>query len=227
MASRGRIILIDDEIDLISAFAEYLVDRGFDAVAADGAYAFDGLVAQRKPDLVVLDLAMPGESGQELLLRIRAGSDIPVIIMTGRAELVDRVLCLEMGADDIVQKPIEPRELVARIQGLLDRRQGRPRDIVRLERTTVDLRAALVMHDNGTEERLTISEIMLFRAFLANPYKLLTRDEILDLAPAQDRDALDRSVDPRVARLKRKLATESIETRRGHGYVYVPKAEKS
>lgn len=227
MASSGRIIPIDDEIDLIGAFAEYLVDRGFDAVTADGAYAFDGLVMQGKPDLVVLDLAMQGESGLELLLRIRADSDVPVIIMTGRAELVDRVLCLEVGADDIVQKPIEPRELAARIQGLLDRRQGRPRDIVRLERTTVDLRAARVLHDDGTEERLTIGEIMLFRAFLANPFKLLTRDGILDRAPAQDRDALDRSVDPRVARLKRKLATEWIETRRGHGYVYVPKVENS
>lgn len=222
MASRGRIVLIDDEIDLISGFAEYLVDRGFDAVAGAGAYAYDGLAAAGKPDLVVLDLAMPGENGRELLLRIRAESDVPVIIMTGRAELVDRVLCLEMGADDLVQKPVEPRELAARIHSLLARRRGGRQDLVRFESATVDLRAALVMHDDGSEERLGISEVMLLRLFLANPHKLLTRDDILDQAPAQDRDALDRSVDPRVARLKRKLGTEWIETRRGFGYVFVP-----
>jgi DNA-binding response OmpR family regulator len=222
MASRGRIILIDDEIDLISAFAEHLNDRGFDAAVATGAYAYDGLASAGRPDLVVLDLAMPGENGRDLLMRIRAAGDMPVIVMSGSAELIDRVLCLELGADDVVRKPIDPRELTARIQGLLDRRSGARRELVRFERATVDLRAALVMHDDGTEERLGIGEVMLLKAFLAHPNRLLSRDDILDMAPAQDRDALDRSVDPRVTRLKRKLATEWIETRRGHGYIYAP-----
>lgn len=222
MASRGRIFFIDDEIDLVAAYAEYLNDRGFEAVTAEGGYAYDSLVAAGKPDLVVLDLSMPGETGRDLLMRIRATDDVPVIILSGRAELVDRVLCLELGADDIVQKPVEPRELAARIQGLLARRRGSRQDLVRFERSTVDLRASLVMHDDGSEERLGISELILLKLFLANPHKLLTRDDILDQAPAQDRDALDRSVDPRVARLKRKVATDWIETRRGFGYVYVP-----
>ncbi|HRE20771.1 MAG TPA: response regulator transcription factor [Rhabdaerophilum sp.] len=222
MASRGRIILVDDEPELIAAFVEFLKDRGFDAVAAAGGYAYDALAKAGKPDLVVLDLQMPGENGRDLLLRIRRANDIPVIVMTGAGDLLDRVLCLELGADDFVEKRIAPRELAARIQGLLERHGSGQRDIVRFERTTVDLRAALVMHNDGSEERLGISEIMLLKAFLANPRKLLTRDDILDLAPALDRDALDRSVDPRVARLKRKLATDWIETRRGQGYVYAP-----
>jgi DNA-binding response OmpR family regulator len=222
MASRWRIIFVDDEIDLVSAFAEHLNDRGFDAVTAAGAYAYAALAKAQPPDLVVLDLSMPGEDGRSLLTRIRADGDTPVIVMTGSGELIDRVLCLELGADDIVRKPIEPRELAARIQGLLDRRGGTKRDLRRFERSTVDLQAALVMHDDGTEERLGIGEVMLLKAFLAHPHRLLSRDDILDLAPAQDRDALDRSVDPRVTRLKRKLATEWIETRRSHGYIFAP-----
>ena len=222
MAWRGRIILVDDEPDLVSAFAEFLEDRGFSAAVAPGAYAYDALAAKHPPDLVVLDLNMPGENGRDLIPRIRAASDIPIIVMTASGQLLDRVLCLELGADDMVQKPVEPRELLARIQGLLARRKGGDGDLIRFEAAAVDLKAAIVMRDDGQEERLGIGEVMLLRLFLQHPHRLLTREDILDLAPAQDRDALDRSVDPRIARLKRKLATEWIETRRGLGYVYAP-----
>lgn len=222
MGFRGRIILIDDEIDLVSALAEYLTARGFDAVAAEGGYAYETLARAGPPDLVVLDLAMPGEDGRSLLTRIRDSSKVPIIIMTGSVQLLDRVLCLELGADDVVQKPVEPRELLARIEGIIARHSGERRELVRFEAATVDFKSALVMRDDGTSERLGIGEIMLLRAFLAHPNRLLTREAILDLAPAQERDALDRSVDPRITRLKRKLATEWIETRRGHGYVYAP-----
>ncbi len=222
MGWRGRVILVDDEVDLVSAFAEYLNDRGFTAAIAQGAYAYDGLAAAHAPDVVVLDLTMPGENGRDLLTRIRTSSDVPIIVMSGSAQLLDRVLCLELGADDVVQKPVDPRELFARIQGLMARKAGASADITRFETCTVDLKAAMAMHDDGRVERLGIGEITLLRALLAHPNRLLTRDEILDFAPAQDRDALDRSVDPRIARLKRKLATNWIETRRGHGYVYSP-----
>ena len=222
MGRRIRVILVDDEIDLISAFSEYMTDRGFDAVVAGGAYAYEIAAAHNSPDVVVLDLTMPGESGRDLLERIRAKSDVPIIVMSGSVELLDRILCLEIGADDVIQKPVEPRELFARIQGLIARKSGVFNEIMRFETSTVDLKASLVMHDDGHTERLGIGEITLLRAFLAHPHRLLTRDEILDFAPAQDRDALDRSVDPRIARLKRKLATNWIETRRGHGYVYSP-----
>jgi DNA-binding response OmpR family regulator len=226
MGWNRRVILVDDEIDLVSAFAEYLNDRGFNAVVAEGAYAYDGIAAAHPPDVVVLDLTMPGENGRDLLMRIRAKSDVPIIVMSGSVQLLDRVLCLELGADDVVQKPVEPRELFARIQGLISRKSGKSVETIRFETTTVDLRAALVMHDDGTVERLGIGEITLLRAFLAHPHRLLTRDEILDFAPAQDHDALDRSVDPRIGRLKHKLATNWIETRRGHGYVYSPPRDR-
>jgi DNA-binding response OmpR family regulator len=171
---------------------------------------------------VVLDLHMPGESGRAILNRVRAAGDTPVIVMTASAELVERVLCLELGADDIVLKPIDPRELTARIQGLLDHKAGRKRETARFEAATVDLAAALVLRDDGVEERLGIGEVMLLRAFLANPHKVLTRDDLLELAPAQDRDAMRRSIDPRIARLKRKVGTAWIETRRGFGFVFAP-----
>ena len=222
MAWRGRVILVDDEADLVAAFAEYLDGHGFSTAIAQGAFEYDSIAARHPPDAVVLDLNMPGENGRDLLTRIRSGSDIPIIIMTGSGQLIDRVLCLELGADDVVLKPVEPRELLARIQGLISRRSGARDSVVRFETCAVDLRASLVMRDDGTEERLGIGEVTLLRAFLDHPHRLLTRDEILDLAPAQDRDALDRSVDPRIARLKRKLGTEWIATRRGQGYVYTP-----
>jgi DNA-binding response OmpR family regulator len=218
--SRGRILLVDDEMDLASAFAEYLVDHGFDAVAVDGACAFDVVRSIAAPDCVVLDLAMPGEDGHSILRRFRADSDVPVIVMSATAGLLDRVLSLEMGADDVVAKPIEPRELMARIEGLLARRRSNLGALVRLDRVTVDLRAARVMRDDGTEERLGPGEVMLLKAFLGHPGKMLTREDLLDLAPAVDRDALERSIDARISRLKRKLETDWIETRRGVGYVF-------
>jgi DNA-binding response OmpR family regulator len=222
MRTLGRIILVDDEVDLASALAEYLTLRGYDAVAVEGGFAYDVAAAAHPPDLVVLDLAMPGELGRDLLERIRAQSDVPVIIHSGTADLLDRVLFLELGVEDVVPKPVSPRELLARIENVIARRSGSRRELIRFECTTVDLKAALVLHDDGTSERLGIGEIMLLKAFLSHPNHLLTREAILDIAPAQDRDALDRSVDSRVTRLKRKLATERIETRRGHGYVYIP-----
>lgn len=225
MGTFGRIILVDDEIDLATALAEYLNLRGYDAIAIAGSFAYDVAAATCPPDLVVLDLAMPGEQGRDLLERIKSLSNVPVIIHSGTADLIDRVLLLELGAADVVPKPVAPRELLARIENVLARSSGRRRELVRFETTTVDLKAALVLHDDGTSERLGIGEIMLLRAFLSHPGRLLTREAILDIAPAQDRDALDRSVDSRVTRLKRKLATERIETRRGHGYVYVPPRE--
>lgn len=222
MATFGRIILVDDEVDLGNALAEYLTHRGYDAVAVEGGFAYDVVAAAAPPDLVVLDLAMPGEPGRDLLARIKAAGDVPVIIHSGTADLIDRVLLLELGVEDVVAKPVAPRELLARIENVLARRSGVRRELIRFETATVDLRAALVLHDDGASERLGIGEVMLLKAFLAHPNRLLTREAILDIAPAQDRDALDRSVDSRVTRLKRKLATERIETRRGHGYVYVP-----
>ena len=228
MASRGRVILVDDEPDLIGAFAEYLNDRGFEALTAPGGYAYEAMAADRKPDLVVLDLSMPGESGRDLLMRIRRASDIPLIVMTASGELIDRVLCLEAGADDFVQKPVEPRELAARIQGLLNRRGGARRDLVRLEKATVDLNAALVMHDDGGEERLGIGEVMLLQGVPpANPNQASSPARTCsNLAPAQDRDALSiaRSIRGSLS-LKRKLATEWIQTRRGHGYIYAPASD--
>ena len=220
--SRGRIVLVDDEMDLASAFAEYLVDHGFDAVAVDGGGAFDVARSKAAPDCVVLDLAMPGADGHTILRRFRADSDAPVIVMSATAGLLDRVLCLEMGADDVVAKPIEPRELMARIDGLLARRRGGAGALVRLDRVTVDLRAARVMRDDGSEERLGPGEVMLLKAFLDRPRDVITREDLLDLAPAVDRDALERSIDARVSRLKRKLDTDWIETRRGLGYVFSP-----
>ena len=227
MRSRGQIILVDDEPDLASAFAEYLCDRGFDALTAACGADFDRLSKGGMPDLVVLDLMMPHEDGSAILSRIRAKSDVPVIIMSSADGMIDRVLCLEMGADDMVSKPADPRELAARIEGLIARRRGRAGSLVRLESVTIDLRAARILRDNGGEEQLGPAEMMLLRAFLDHPHELMTREQLIEAAPAGDRDAFRRSIDPRIARLKRKLATGWIELRRGQGYIYAPPREQA
>ena len=149
MGMSDRIILVDDEVDLATALAEYLNLRGYDAIAVAGGFAYDVAAATHPPDLVVLDLAMPGEQGRDLLERIRSRSNVPVIIHSGTADLIDRVLLLELGAADVVPKPVAPRELLARIENVLARGSGVRRELVRFETTTVDLKAALVLRDDG------------------------------------------------------------------------------
>jgi DNA-binding response OmpR family regulator len=165
---------------------------------------------------------MPGESGLDYLPRLRATRGIPVLIMTAVPDPVDRVLGLEMGADDFVQKPCDPQELAARVAGLLRRYNAATREIVRFETVTVDLTASRLLRAGLPPERLGPGEIMLVRAFAARPNILLSRDELMEAAPADSHDANDRAIDTRVARLRRKLDTETIVTVRGHGYMFVP-----
>jgi two-component system, OmpR family, response regulator len=136
--------------------------------------------------------------------------------------LIDRVLALELGAADVVASPVNWRELAARIGGIVARRGKGQREMIALESTTVDLKAALVMHKTGGEEFLSPGQVALLRLFLANPRKVLSRDDIMAAAPAESAEAFDRSIDSRIVRLRRKLDTDSITTIRGSGYRFDP-----
>jgi DNA-binding response OmpR family regulator len=222
MSAPPRIILVDDEPDLVEALAEFLALLGHRAEVARSGAELERLTALEPADLVVLDLGLPGEDGRAILERLRRTFDGPVAILTGRNDPIDRVLLLELGADDFIAKPIEPREFAARINGLLRRCSGRERPQLRLERSFVDLRAARMFHDAGHTERLTAGEVALVRAFMDNAGRVLSRDEILALAPAGDDETFDRAIDSRISRLRRKLDTEAIRTVRGEGYAFDP-----
>jgi two-component system OmpR family response regulator len=143
-------------------------------------------------------------------------------MLSGRADLIEKVLALELGAADIVASPVVWHELAARIGGIVGRRGKSQRELMVLENATVDLKAALVMHRSGSEEQLSPGQVALLRLFLANPRKVLTRDDIMAAAPAESAEAFDRSIDSRIVRLRRKLDTESIATIRGAGYRFDP-----
>lgn len=222
MTSAARLLIVDDERDLAEAFAEYLGDLGYDVAVALSAFELANALARHGPDLVVLDVDLPGGNGLDLIRDGAIPDGTAVVILTGNPDGIDRVIGLELGADDYIQKPVDPRELAARIAGVLRRRQGRRRPLVVFETVSVDLAAARLLRENGGAERLSPGEISLVRAFAENPGRVLTREDLIELAPAETLDAFDRSIDSRIARLRRKLATETIRTVRGFGYVFDP-----
>ena len=222
MSRAARVLIVDDERDLAEAFAEYLGDLGHDVAVAVSAWELEAHLGRREVDLIVLDLDLPGRGGLELMQDGTIPETVAVVVVTGNPDRIDRVLGLELGADDYVQKPVDPRELAARIAGVLRRRQGRRRPLVVFETVSVDLAAARLLRENGASERLSPGEISLVRAFAENPGRVLTREDLIELAPAEVADAFDRSIDSRIARLRRKLATEAIRTVRGFGYVFDP-----
>lgn len=227
MVKRPRIALIDDEPDLLEPLADYLSDMGYEVETAGSAAGCMRILDRYPVDLIVLDLGMPGESGLDFLRRLRDVQQAPVLVLTGSADPIDLIAGLEIGADDFVAKPVDPQELAARIGGILQRRGIGRRDLIRLERVTIDLAASRLMRFGHPPERLGPGEIVLIQALARHPNRILTRDELMDLAPAESLDANDRAIDTRMARLRRKLDTEAIVTVRGHGYMFVPPFDRN
>ncbi|WP_439598923.1 response regulator [Falsiroseomonas sp.] len=260
MAETAAIIVCDDEPDLREAVAEYLARRGF-AVrrAADGA-ELRRLLAERMADLVVLDIAMPGEDGLSLARALRAESDIGIVMLSAAGDVVDRVVGLEVGADDYVAKPVDLRELLARLRAVLRRREARaalltalptppfaaqsgaqsgagpaaaappPAHRIRMGRTWLDLEARRLTGSDGQEIPLGPSEFALLRAFAERPNRVLTREVLLELAHPRGEEHFDRSIDVRIARIRRKVEAVPdrpavIRTIRGAGYVFDPSAQ--
>ncbi len=206
--------------------ADYLERRGYEVRIVAEEWMLASLFASSGADVMVIGEALRASSGLDLL-RQHAGSGGPGFVMlSNRADLIDRVLALELGAADIVTTPVDWRELAARIGGIVARRGKGQRELVVLENATVDLKAALVMHRSGSDELLSPGQIALLRLFLANPRKVLSRDDIMAAAPAESAEAFDRSIDSRIVRLRRKLDTESITTIRGSGYRFDPPSSR-
>jgi DNA-binding response OmpR family regulator len=220
MSRRCRIVIVDDEVDLAEAYAEYLTDLGHQVSVVASTARLDALPGKGAIDLIVLDLSLPGERGLDALPRLR--KICPVCILSARADLFERVVGLELGADDVIAKPVDPRELAARVLGILQRHGRIDRELVAFERATVDLTASCVMHDAGSPEPLGPGEVLLIRTLAERPNVVLSRDELIALAPAESRDVDAKAIDRRIARLRAKLNTQLIVTVRGRGYMFTP-----
>lgn len=236
----GRIIVVDDEQHIREMVADYLNGQGFSAHAASGGAALDRLMADLRPDLVLLDVNMPDEDGLSVARRLKAAHDIAVIMVTAADDVIDRIVGLEVGADDYVTKPFDLRELKARIRAVMRRGPARaltaapPADeaaaaptIVAFGRMSVDRAGRRLFRPDGSEEAVTSMEFDLIEAFVDNPYRVLSRERLLDLAHRRNDDPFDRSVDIRVTRLRKKVEEDpakpqTIRTVRGAGYIYSP-----
>jgi two-component system OmpR family response regulator len=206
--------------------ANYLERRGYEVREAAEDWAAASLLAQAGIDVAVVGEALPASLGLDLLRGHSREGGPSFVMVSDRGDLIEKVLALELGAADVVPAKVSWRELAARIGGIVARRGKGARELVVLENATVDLKAALVMHRSGAEEQLSPGQIALLRLFLANPRKVLSRDDIMATAPAESAEAFDRSIDSRIVRLRRKLDTETITTIRGAGYRFDPPAER-
>jgi DNA-binding response OmpR family regulator len=214
MAKRPVVALVCLSADISGELATYLKRRGHDVRAADEQWEGRPLLTSPEVDVAVIG---------DLLRQVGGTPQEPsIIVMRPPSDLMEKVLVLEFGAADVVEAPFSIREIAARIGGLLARRGRAVPELVALENSTVDLKSALVMHQSGEEDLLSPGQVALFRLLLANPRKVLTRDDIMAAAPAENLDAFDRSIDSRIVRLRRKLDTESIVTIRGSGDRFDP-----
>ncbi|WP_028311069.1 response regulator [Derxia gummosa] len=231
MPANPSILVVDDDTDLRVLVCDFLRRYGLDPrPAADGA-AMRAAIAAQRPALVVLDLMLPGEDGLALLGELRRRDELPVILLTARREPADRVLGLELGADDYLTKPFEPRELVARIHTVLRRAGSAPAGVdeaVHFDGWRLETESRRLTAPDGTLVALSNAEFRLLSTFLRRPQRIFTREQLADLA--RDRNAggepaLDRSIDLLVSRLRRKLADDPRDPRlirsvRGEGYVF-------
>lgn len=225
MARRPVVALVALAESAGNAAADHLARRGFDPRVAHEFWEGEALLAAGETDAAVV----AGGTEQALaLLRRFGGGDRPAfVLLLDRPGTLDRVLALELGAADVAEPDLAPRELAARIGAVLRRTAGHAPELLVLENSTVDLKASLVMHHRtGQEELLSPGQLAMLRLFASRPRTVLSRDEVLAAAPAEDIDAFDRSVDSRIVRLRRKLDTTRIVTVRGIGYRFDPPDEE-
>jgi len=228
-----RVLVVDDDAGLRDLLSEYLVKQGFLVETARDGREMDERMAAAVPDLMVMDLMLPGEDGLSLTRRIKALHNIPVIMLSARGEDIDRIVGLEVGADDYLAKPFNPRELLARIRAVLRRGNGEVAaaqakdENIHFGPFSLDLAAQRLSREDE-DIPLTQAEFTLLKVFVEHPNRALSRDQIMDWLKGFDRDPFDRSIDVRVTRLRRKLEDDPtnpfyIRTVWGQGYLFAPK----
>ena len=231
MAAQDHILIVDDDAETRRLLQEYLQKQGYRVSAAADGKALRGALDAALPDLIVLDLMLPGDDGLRLCRDLRTRSNVPVIMLTARGEETDRIVGLEMGADDYLAKPFNPRELLARIKSVLRRARALPGNLepetvksFRFAGWSLDVATRNLTSPDGVVVPLSGSEFKLLRAFLAHPHRVLTRDQLIDLMISRDAGPFDRAIDVQVSRLRQRLGDDArepriIKTIRGEGYV--------
>ena len=227
-------MVVDDDPVVRQLMEDYFSQHGFAVRQAASSDEARRLLAGARPDLVFVDIGLPGEDGLSLARHIREQFDLPIVMVSGAGEALDRIVGLEIGADDYVTKPFEPRELLARVKGILRRYQRVP-DALAAPSTQrlpipgfeLDLDARRVFATRGGELTLTRMEFDLLQVLATHPNRVLSRDQLLNLTQNRDWDPYDRSIDISIARLRRKLGDPAegpgmIRTIRGVGYMFVP-----
>ncbi|WP_394779834.1 response regulator [Undibacterium sp.] len=231
MDTPTKLLIVDDDRDIRSLLADYLNGNGYDTVTAADGIAMWAMLDEHHVDLVVLDLNLPGDDGLTLCRNLRAKSSVPVIMLTARGEPLDRILGLEMGADDYLPKPFEPRELLARVRSVLRRTQtsslganGEQVQKLKFAEWTLDLTARHLISPEGMVIALSGAEFRMLGIFLDHPNRILNRDQLLNMTHGRDADPFDRSIDIQISRLRQKLREDArspqiIKTVRNGGYV--------
>ena len=227
------VLIVDDDVQIRQLLQEYLAGFGMSVTGVADSGAMAGVMEKNSFDLVILDLMLPGEDGLSICRSLRSRSDIPIMMLTARGEAMDRVVGLEMGADDYIVKPFEPRELVARIQSILRRsRAGRENIKGKKDAAFLGWRLDLILRQLVSPEQVVIplsnAEFRLLAVFVEHPNRVLTREFLLDEARGRDMELFDRSVDILISRVRQKLNDDPrmpslIKTVRGEGYLFEAK----
>lgn len=238
--ARAHLLVVDDDSSIRSMLREYLEGHGFLISEAQGGAQMREQIERTMPDAVLLDVGLPGEDGLALARYLREHYDVGIIMITASDDVVDRVVGLEVGADDYVSKPFDPRELLARLKSLLRRLQAKPGiglpsvgatqspERLRIGRCRLDMDARRLFELDGTEVSITAMEYDLLKTFLANPNRVLSREQLLMHTRNREWGPFDRSIDIRIGRLRRKIESDSgteprsIRTVRNAGYMFVP-----
>jgi two-component system phosphate regulon response regulator OmpR len=237
---KTKILVVDDDLRLRDLLNRYLTEQGFAVRTVADAHAMDKLLAHERFDLMVLDLMLPGEDGLSICRRLRGTKNpIPIVMLTAKGEEVDRIVGLEMGADDYLPKPFNPRELVARINAVLRRRAaplppGAPSpdaESVEFGGMVVNL-ATRTLSKNGENIALTTGEFALLKVLVTHPRVPLSRDKLMELARGREYEVFDRAIDVQVSRLRKLVEPDPssptfIQTVWGFGYVFVPDGTKA
>ncbi|UXX85260.1 response regulator [Roseovarius pelagicus] len=230
MTEMPHILVVDDSLEIRNAVSRYLEKNGMRVSKAEDAIEMDAHLAKGRFDLIVLDVMMPGEDGLSVCRRLTSNGTIPVLMLTALGEEMDRIVGLEIGADDYLAKPFNPRELLARVKAILRRASrtvthggkltGRR---VKFGHQTLDTDRSSLVDESGHEETLTTSEFKLLTVLLERPRLVLSRDQLLDLTSGRTPNLFDRTIDNQISRLRRKVETDPmrpklITTVRGGGY---------
>lgn len=234
-----RLAVVDDEADIRCMIADYFSRDGYHVSRCASANELDMMLQVAPADLVILDVSLPGEDGISIARRLRSEQATPIIMLTGLHDVVDKVVGLEVGADDYVTKPFDLRELKARVRAVLRRSEAGGVGLTRQQancegarfacfgRVCLDLDRHLLIDEDGSEVHLTATEYNLLAAFARSPNRVLSREQLLDTAPGRNGDPFDRSIDIRVTRIRKKIEAvpskpQVIRTVRNVGYIYVP-----